>query len=146
MLNIVNPTDRDYARHTWILNFGCVGTTFLMIWANGIEDAIEIAADWLATNAPGHIMAEWSDEHKDLIREVCEERGIAFPEGFEALCKDARDGVSEDAWQICEEAEADLTRTESGFLTSYEWGIWAEDPERSEVLELVERLGGSRYR
>lgn len=81
---------------------------------------MEVAAEYLADNAPGHIMVEWSDEHKELIREVCEERNIEFPKGFEAL-------EDETKWEICAEAETDLTRTESGFLTSYEWGICDED-------------------
>jgi len=97
-----------------------------MVWSNDLGAALETAAEWLAKYAPGHVMAEWSDEHRELISEVCEGKGIAFPEGFETLDDDAK-------WAITDEAEADLTRTESGLLTSYEWGISLEDPTRAEL-------------
>lgn len=87
-------------------------------------------------------MPEWGDEHKALVSEVCKERGVTFPEGFEVLLDDAREGISDTAWDITARAEADLTRTESGFLTSYEWGVLAENPERAELKELIENWGG----
>jgi hypothetical protein len=132
---ILNPSDRDWKRHRYVLWFGACGSTRIMVWANGLEDALEECAAYLADHAPGHIMAEWSDEHEKLIAEVCEERGVAFPDGFQALKDDAK-------WEICTAAEADLTRTESGFITSYEWGIYAEDPERGEVCEMIADCGG----
>lgn len=134
-IELINPGERYFARHRFVLWFGAYGLTYVLVYANGLDGAIEEAAEFLAEHAPGHVMREWSDEHKDLIREVCEERGIAFPEGFEALEDD-------DKWAICETAEADLTRTESGFLTSYEWGIVAEDPDRAELLALARDRGG----
>lgn len=122
-LEVVNGSDRSWTRSSFVLWFGQCAPTFLLVFANGLEDALEEAAGWLADNAPGHIMEDWGDEHKALVREVCAEQEIAFPEGFEAL-------ENEEQWAIAEQAEADLTRTESGFLTSYEWGIALEAPDR----------------
>lgn len=129
-VELVNPTDRDWTRHRYVMWFGACGATRLMVWANSLDDAIETAAEHLAEHAPGHVMSEWSEEHRELIREVCAERGVEFPAGFEALDDDEK-------YDICEEAEADLTRTESGFLTSYEWGIDLEDPTRAELDEFL---------
>jgi hypothetical protein len=125
-VRLVNPEDRNWTRHRYVLWFGAYGPTRLMVWANDLDSALEEAAEWLSEKAPGLIMKEWSDEHKDLIREVCEERGISFPEGFQAMDMETQ-------WDIAEQAEADLTRTESGFLTSYEWGLDLEDPTRAEL-------------
>ena len=127
---LVNPAERDYARHSYVLFFGAYGDTHLMVWTDSLEDAIEECAAWLAEHAPGHVMREWSDEHKDLIREACQERGVEWPAGFEALDDERK-------WEICDAAEADLTRTESGFLTSYEWGISAEDPDRADLMAMI---------
>lgn len=123
---LVNTWDQSWTRHRYVLSFGAYGSTNLMVWANDLDSAIEESAEYLAKHAPGHVMREWSDEHKDLVKEVCEERGVQWPEGFEAL-EDEQKG------EICEQAEADLTHTESGFLTSYEWGISLEDPSRAEL-------------
>jgi hypothetical protein len=123
---LVNPVDRDWTKHRFVLWFGACAPTRLMVWANSLDDALEEAAEWLAENAPGNIMKDWEEEHKALVSEVCEERGITFPDGFDALPDEAK-------WAICDEAESDLTRTESGFLTSYEWGIDLEDPSRADL-------------
>ena len=125
-VTLVNPTDRDWSRHRFVLQFGAYGSTNLMVWANSLDDAIETAAEWLAEHAPGHVIPIWGEEHKDLIREVCSERGIEFPGGFEALDDETK-------YAICADAETDLTMTESGFLRSYEWTIAAEDPTRAEL-------------
>ncbi len=100
-----------------------------MIWANGLEAAIEIAGEWLAEHAPGHIMPEGSEELESLRREACNEAGLEYPlpDGEE---------YAEEHWAAFQDAETDLTYTESGYLTSYEWGIDLEDPSRAEVLEL----------
>jgi hypothetical protein len=133
-VELVNPTDRNYTRHRFVLHFGAYGWTRLMVCADSLDDAIEIAAEHLAAYAPGHVMKMWGDEHKGLIKDVCEEKGIAFPDGFEALEDEVKNA-------ICDEAEADLTRTESGFLTSYEWGVSLEDPTRAELDDFLYPAG-----
>jgi hypothetical protein len=96
-----------------------------MIWADGLESAIEIAGEWLAEHAPGLIIRNDAPLLAELMGEACAELGVdpSQPGGPEY---DA-------AW---EQATADLTYTESGYLTSYEWGIDLEDPTRAQVLEL----------
>ena len=128
---LVNPEDRsDHGSNRWILGFGAYGDTLLSVWACGIEDAIEVAAAWLAEHAPGHVMADGCDEHTALVREACEHAGLAWP-------------APQDAWDdpryqaARESAETDLTYTESGYLTSYEWTIVAESPTRADLEKIV---------
>lgn len=136
-IGIVNESygDRDVKR--WLFSFGAHGTTHvLVIGVDYLEDALESAAEWLADHAPGHIMECYGEEHTDLIREACVERGgvwawIAYQDHDSAMSDETR-------WDIEAEAESDLTRTESGFLASYEWGV-NEDPSREEILDLQKR-------
>ncbi len=88
----------------YYFTFGAVGATHLLVWSaynEGLEGALEEAAEWLAEEAPGHIT---SDEE---IRELIEEAEA--------------EGLDEEA--AYEQATADLTYTESGYLTSYEWSV-----------------------
>lgn len=128
---MINPTERNSHRHAYVLWFGTFGTTYLHVYASGLEDALEQCAEWLLEHAPGHIMIECGEEHTALVKEACEEVGLAYPPA---------DGADLDADGYCaaqDSAESDLTRTESGFLTSYEWGISLEDPTVEELYAFV---------
>lgn len=104
---LVNPSDKPgkYGREQLFrFGFGTVGTTLLLVWARGVESGLEIAAEWLQENAPGHLVAD--DELGSFVAEAREELG-----------EDADDE------QIEQRAYADLTYTESGYLASYEWTV-----------------------
>lgn len=106
---LVNPSDKPgkYGREQLFrFGFGTVGTTFLLVWARGVDSGLEIAAGWLETNAPGHLMTHDSPEINELYAEAREELG-----------EDA------DEEEVEQQATADLTYTESGYLTSYEWTV-----------------------
>jgi hypothetical protein len=122
---LANPSDRSWTRHRYVLWFGACGPTRVMVWANSLDDAIEIAAEWLADHAPGNLIPIWGEEHKGLIAEACSDRGVDFAT-FDGLDDDAKSAITTDA-------EADLSMTESGFLTAYEWGIDMEDPTRAQL-------------
>lgn len=121
----VNPGQREEPRARWsyrschlfVLWFGQMGSTYLMVWSYGLEDALEEAAAWCADHAPG-LLAE--DSYEEAYKEAIEEGK-----------------TEEEAW---EDAEADMTYTESGHLHSEEWGIWAENPSREELISLRDRL------
>lgn len=114
----VNPNDKNWTRHRFILWFGAYGSTRLMVWANHLEDALDEAIDWLVENAPGHIVDD----------QVNEAYNAALAEG-----------KSEE--EAIEEAEADTTTggNAGNHILSYEWGIVAEDPSRADVLEIQRR-------
>lgn len=115
-LEIVNPGDRSWTRHRYILWFGAYGWTRLMVWANSLEDALDEAIDWISVNAPGLLADEQvAEAYREAIA-----RGLS----------------DEEAQQ-----EAEIDTTSGGncgnYLNSSEWGIVAEDPTRAEVKAII---------
>lgn len=114
----VNGSDRGWTKHNYVLAFGAYGDTVLRVWANGLENAFDIAFDWLADNKPGKFFDEAVTEEY--------ERAIS-------------EGLSEE--EAIERAELDMTRAgDAGhYLPSWECQIVAENPTREEVLRLQGR-------
>jgi len=118
----INPGERDWKTACFDFQVGAYGDTTISLWAEEYEDALETAAEWLADNAPGHLMTE-GDEHLEELRcEACQEAGLAYPPPRDA------DYEQDGYWSAFETAEADLTYTESGYLTSYEFWLGETDP------------------
>jgi hypothetical protein len=112
-LHIVNPNEKSWTRHRYILWFGAYGSTRLMIWANSLEDALDEGIDWLEEHEPGLLATEQVNEaYREAIAE----------------------GKSEEEAQ--QEAEVDTTcgGNSGQYLLSWEWGIVSEDPTRQQVL------------
>lgn len=145
-LIIVNPTEREYTDQRFVLSFGAYGCIHLMVWGH-LEDALEEAAKWLAENAPGHIMlkgngADERDPYLDeLLEETCKKKGLAWPIPNDAWGTKAM----EPYWDAESEAYADLTETEDGYLTSYEWCITLDNPTRAEVKAFIAELSERHY-
>jgi hypothetical protein len=126
-----NPTERKWYKHSYVLWFGESGATYIHCYANSLEDALEECGAWLADHAPGHIMPFGSDEHTELLKEACQDAGVEFnPDKFYGV-------IDSDADEILQSAEADLTYTESGFITSYEWGVSMEDPTTESLYSFI---------
>ena len=62
-ITAVNPADDMY--EPMVLWFGQTGTTYLAVWASNLDDAVEVAAEWLAMHAPGHIAVPESDDSEE---------------------------------------------------------------------------------
>lgn len=146
-LTVVNPSDRDYQSHRFVLSFGAVGTTHLLVWGN-LDDALETAAEWLCEHAPGHVMLKGHGKDKrdpqldELMAETCEEIGLAWP------IPDDIDGGSDEMqpyWDAEQKAFADLTECEDCYLTSYEWSITLEDPSRKRLKAFIASLAERHY-
>lgn len=135
-LVIINPTDRDYYTHRYVLSFGAYACTHLMVYASSLDDALEECAEWVTDNAPGHIMAHDSDELVELFEEA---RAELFGD------TQATELSDEQRWECEEQATADLTYTESGYITSYEWTITLEDPSRAEIKAFIASLAERHY-
>lgn len=147
-LTIINPSERDYTRHRYVLSFGAYSCTHLMVYASSLEDALEECAEWLADHAPGHIMLKGNggdtrDPELDvLMREACQEHGL----DFDAIDWNELDGDEQQRlWDIEQEAYSDLTECERGYLTSYEWCITFEDPSRAEIKAFIASLAERHY-
>jgi hypothetical protein len=66
---LVNPTERRFFDHAYVLWFGAYGWTRLHIYADSLDDALGGCAEWLATHAPGLIVKPGSPEYQDMLRE-----------------------------------------------------------------------------
>lgn len=133
----INPGDRDmYTRNSCFhFTFGAYGDTHVYVWAQAdhLEDALEIAAEWLAENAPGHIMPAYGEEHMSLLAEAFDDmRDELLVDGDidETIqtFEDVRNSCNEYLMaKVSEQAEADMTYTESGYLASHEWYVSESD-------------------
>lgn len=121
----------------WWFQFGPYTGTNVFVWAGpayrGLDDALEEAAGWLADNAPGHLLAPDDPHLKDLIKETLEDEGKTWKAWQQAI-----EDQEQWAYDVEESAFADLTYTESGYLTSYEWTVnelSSDDDLYAEVFE-----------
>jgi hypothetical protein len=126
---MANPSERAWQRQCFVLWFDAHAPTYVLAYARGLQDALEIAAGWLAEYMPGCLMPEGNGLLESLRREACEERELPYP---------PPDGADmEPYWAAFEDAEADLDYTESGYLTSYDWGIALDNPSAAELRDFV---------
>lgn len=104
---VVNPTAYNtYTRNSvFAFAFGAYGWTRLIVWeaSDHLDDALEVAGEWLAEHAPGILTSE--EEVGKLIEEAKEEDPSLD---------------DEDAFST---ATQDLTYTESGWIPSWEWTV-----------------------
>lgn len=50
---VANPLDRDWTGRLWAFTFGAIGSVRVFVWERNLDDALEVAMDWCADNAPG---------------------------------------------------------------------------------------------
>lgn len=105
----INPGERDWKPGIYDLQFGANGDTHVSVHARSDEDALELAADYLADIAPG-LFSE--PDYADAAREM----GLL-------LCYQFLLAEEPELEEIRQRAEVDHTYTEAGWLLSWEWGI-----------------------
>lgn len=120
----VNPSDKAWTEHRFVLSFGEHRETRLLVWANSLDDALDESVDWIADNAPGH-----------LVDDTVKER-------YEYLLKEEPDLTDECRWERAT-AETTCAGNNGHYIDSFEWDILAEDPSRAHMLAL---LNLPRYR
>lgn len=153
---VVNPAERgNHQERRWfdtkprfVLWFGACAPTYLMVWGD-LEDALEECADWLAEHAPGHIMLTGHGNDKrdpeldTLLEEACQEHDLEWP--IPDDCWGDSDAM-QPYWDAEQEAYADLTSTERGYIPSDEWGIVLnEHATRADVLAFIAEVGARHY-
>jgi hypothetical protein len=109
-----NPDETVFTGATYTFNFGAYGDTWVVVFQRPdcLEDALETAAECLLAHEPG-LFSE--PDYAGAAREV----GVAFDQYTNGLA-----GLDDDtAERVREEAEADHTYTESGWLLSEEWTV-----------------------
>jgi hypothetical protein len=134
-IEVINANAKHWTQQTYVLWFGACSPTLLLVYANSLDDALEECSEWLADNAPGLIMPAWGEEHTTLVKEACEEVGLAYPPS------DGADLEADGYYDAQYTAEADLTYTESGYLTAYDWGIALENPSPKEIADFAHGRG-----
>lgn len=111
----LNRSDRSWCHHSYVLWFGAGSVTHLFVYANSLDGAVGIAADWLAENAPGCLADE---EVQDEFKRLKGENQLNLP------------FLSDE--QLWAQATVDTTETDGAqgghFLHSWEWGLVQEDP------------------
>lgn len=121
-VTIINAADRwpnmfhMRRQQTFILAFGQVSATYLMVYADHLQDALDECIDWIAEHTPGMLCNdEVEEEYKRLLAE----------------------GKSEE--EAMEEAEADTTcgGNAGDRILSYEWTVAAENLTRQELDEFL---------
>ncbi len=115
---LVNPNDKSWTQHRYILAFGMYGWTRLMVWANSLDDALDEAVDYLREHAPGHISTDFVNEE------------------YKSNCESGMD--QEEAWEAATE-DMTCAGNYGDYIGSDEWKVIAEDPSREEVLRLLGR-------
>lgn len=126
-LTIINPNDRNWTRHRFVLSFGAHAPTHLMVYANSLDDALEECGEWLLEHEPGHF-------HDPDYSGVATEKACTQCIPNEVFCDDCQ--------QV---AVTDMTYTESGWLLSWEWSITLEDPSRAEIKAFISELEKRHY-
>ncbi len=116
-VTMINPTQKRWHDHSFVLWFGACGATYLHVYADHLEDALDECVDWIADHAPGLLADE---QVHQAYREALAERVAA-----------GADPDDECVIAACQEgAESDTTcaGNAANYLLSYEWGLALEDP------------------
>lgn len=143
-VTMINPSEKQSgARYlgdqspSYVFWFGAYGWTNIHVYAPDMDGAIETVAAWLVDHAPGHIMVEGCADLVELHKEACEEAGLAWPMPTFHMMVMAEDDLAGPYWKAFDKATEDLMYTESGYLTSHEWGIALENPTTEELYQFI---------
>jgi hypothetical protein len=107
-VNVINADEKINGTKSHMIGFGSVGTTWCLVFAYSIEDALEDAAQWLAD--------------KELFGHI-----TPHDRGLDELGCDCADPYE------CESH----TYTEAGWLTSHEWFVIGENMSRNQIISFA---------
>jgi len=119
---IINPTDRSWTRHKFVLHLGTYGTTTLIAYADHLQEALDHCIDWAVGNAPGLLCDE---EVNEAYQEALAD-GASLSDAYDVAAVDTTCGGN------C-----------GNHILSYEWGLTAEDPTRDEMMAIIGDRGVS---
>lgn len=116
-VELVNPNDKSWTRHRYVLWFDCHAPLYLMVWANDEGSALDEAADYLEDRAPGMFVDEDVDEdYREALAEGCTED------------------------EASERSEADVVRAgnHARCIRAEDCGIALADPTRAALLSFAD--------
>ena len=116
-MHYANPDETTFTGAHFIFHFGAYGDTEVCVIQrpDHFDDALEIAAEWLKENEPGHFS---EPDYESAAREC----GIDLAQYTGGMI-DIFDRDEALAESIQQSAETDHTYTESGWLLSWEWTV-----------------------
>ena len=116
----INPSDAaDGGNSVFTFHFGMYSAIVVSVWADHLENALELATDHLYDIAPGYFVSQ--EEMAEALAEACAERG------FTPADIDWSDLCGEHAAAV-EAAECDLTILDQGcYIRSDEWSVSESD-------------------
>ena len=151
---IANPEDCDDDRALYQFQFGPYTGTEVYVWADGDEDAFEIAIEWVDDNAPGLLVTVDEDDLKEAAEDLGIEWDEAWSNGGAAGRKEF--GTTWNPYddpefvKIVEHAEADLTLIghttlkHGTHIPSWEWHFH-EVTDEGEIEEVAGRSEEEEY-
>ena len=103
-INVANASEKRWSRNRFLLIFGQMGSTYLLVYSDSLEDAIEVAGDWLLEEKLfGHITPH-SAPKEDLCCD-CEN-----PFDCESHLYTEAGWISNDEWFVNENPSNDQLR------------------------------------
>lgn len=118
---VVNQDEADVWAHRYLFRFGgftFAGVRYLLVYADGLDSAIDGLIDWVDANEPDSIMtAQVNARYQEAMNE----------------------GMSEDA--AIESAETDMTRGGNAgeYIASEDWSVIGEDPSEENLLDFAKQ-------
>lgn len=115
---IANPDEVDFGpSRAWCVSFGSVGTTHVYCWADSMEDAFEVAVEYLDDEGLcGHFTILTADDYEAAADELGTEWDPSEPD--DAVLEHAEADLTPIGWTTleCERREGG-----SAFVPSWEW-------------------------
>lgn len=128
-LHIVNPNDRDCTRNRYILTLGQICPSYHLIWANGLEDALDTLVDECCPER--YLESERESFHECVV----EARDEILDECTERPDDEELDGM---AWErVAGGGDWTLAGNASDPISSDDWNIDSENPSREHIKWLI---------
>lgn len=117
--SIANPDEIDggFSSHLWCVSFGASGTTHVYTWADSMEDAFEVAVEYLDDEGQcGHFTILTEDDYAAAADELGQEWDPSSPD--DAVMEHAEADLTPIGWTTLECARK---AGGSAFVPSWEW-------------------------
>lgn len=122
-IEIANPGDKAYGNPAWVLAFGAYGCTYVLAYADSLEDALDECVDWIADNAPGLLCDDSVEE--EYKRQIAGAIMSGEDPSDESVIERSQDAATVDT--TC-------AGNAGHYLVSWEWTICLENPDKRTLI------------
>ena len=127
--------NKDWSADRFILAIGMYSPDYVMVWGH-LEDCLDQMIDWLAEERPGYMAAN-REAFDVVLKERLAELKEAYPTDDESELEDKAWDASLDGWTLGGNC--------GDIIESDEWSIYAENPDRRTVKDLIAGLEARDY-